>query len=109
MPYACGIARNVFRKYLRRRYRDSVHEPLSDGLSMPQGRVPADPEARRRLLARAMRRLSALDAEVIRLTLQGHRARDVAHRLRLSPAVVRIRKHRAIRKLSAAVPRQTFL
>jgi RNA polymerase sigma factor (sigma-70 family) len=102
--FVLGTARNVLNSYARAHAGITRPVPLTEDLL----RLPAPAESRwvehRRLVAVALKGLSAEDRLVLRLTfVDGLAPREIAARLGLGMEVVRARKSRAIKRVVEAV------
>lgn len=105
LPWLLGVARNVLRDNIRAEVRrDSLarelHSWRSDQADVAEG------VAERLAVLRAMTALSEDDREILILVAwQGLTPRDAAKVLGCTPAAVRVRLHRARKRLVAAVDR----
>jgi RNA polymerase sigma-70 factor (ECF subfamily) len=102
--YLCGTARHLASKHLRTRRRDSGQKP--------EGEISAEDGPEERLCksehsvlaARALRHLAVIDQKILMWTLtDGLTSVEIGNRLNRSPASVRQRKLRALRRARADV------
>jgi RNA polymerase sigma factor (sigma-70 family) len=103
--YVCATARNRVSQFLRtrsvKRSADSQPEPVLDRFDPEKSLENAE---RRRLALSAIKRLSAADRKILRLTLvEGLKPKEIAARLGLKPEVVRKRRSRAVRRAREAI------
>jgi RNA polymerase sigma-70 factor (ECF subfamily) len=106
--FVLGIARIVAKNHIRRRIDRQAREEtlpadLIDRLSGPLGQARADEAARERSVRAALDALPQADRDIVLLTLDGRKPREIAAALQLSPDVVRQRKFRAIQKIAASL------
>jgi RNA polymerase sigma-70 factor (ECF subfamily) len=91
------VAHNVAADHVARAVRGPARVPLEEIEALPAAANP-EAEAAERLvlerLAQLVRRLPALDAQVIVLWLEGERARDISEITGLSEGAVNVRVHR---------------
>jgi len=91
------VAHNVAADHVAKAVRGPARVPLQEVEELPDVANP-ETEAAERLvlerLAELVRRLPALDAQVIVLWLEGERARDIADITGLSEGAVNVRVHR---------------
>jgi RNA polymerase sigma-70 factor, ECF subfamily len=106
LAWACGVARNEVRNFLRHRGRDRV--VLSDKLmnDLADLRLQEQPllEERRSLLARCMKKLSFLARELIERCYQGEESIGaIARQFRTTPNALYLRLRRIRRELMECV------
>jgi len=97
VSWACGVARNEVRNFLRQKQRGGVY--LSDELmdQVAQERLKSERmlERRRRLLAECLERLQARHRRLIeRCYLGEDPIKRIAQKLRLTPSALYMRLHR---------------
>lgn len=98
--FVMGTARNLANGYRRRRARRPPEEALDADLAADPAAGIVDRERRRRVFEQAQH-LDDIDRSIVGLTLaQGLTPAEIARLLRMSPAVVRARKCRAIQRLA---------
>lgn len=98
-PWLFGVARRVLANYYRGEHRRLA---LGERLRMSLHEVVPAPEARGTVVELAMERLSVDDRELLRLVAWEALAREeIAMVLQISRATVRVRLHRARRRLLA--------
>jgi RNA polymerase sigma factor (sigma-70 family) len=102
-PWLFGVARRVLANYHRgERRRVALADRLRDSLTTAL--VPAEVTESQSCVVAAMEQLSEDDREILRLVAWEDLARDeIAHVMGLSRAAVRLRLHRARRRLAAAM------
>lgn len=91
------VAHNVAADHVAKAVRGPTRVPLEEIDALPAAADPEAEAAERLVLeriARLVRRLPALDAQVIMLWLEGERARDIAQITGLSEGAVNVRVHR---------------
>lgn len=103
-PWLRAIARHKLTDYLRKRgFRDHVN--IDDYADFLEATNNTDPE----IFADSQRLLAGLPARqrqiVEEISLEGHRAVDVAARLGMSEGAVRIALHRALKALASSYRR----
>lgn len=92
------VAHNVAADHVAKAVRGPARVPLEQIEELPASTDPEAEAAERLVLQRIaelIRRLPALDAQVIVLWLEGERARDIAEITGLSEGAVNVRVHRA--------------
>jgi RNA polymerase sigma factor (sigma-70 family) len=108
-PFVLAIARNV----LNNHYRASVRQPesleLPDDLpDLSSASETAEAEERESLAMEAISNLEPTDRSILQMILiDGLKPGAIAHRLNLSPDVVRQRKLRAIRRVTGLLLRSS--
>jgi RNA polymerase sigma-70 factor (ECF subfamily) len=104
--FVYGIARNVANNYVRRRQGEPIAAPLEHAMLVADAEQEMLDRARRALAARALESLSKDDRAVLTLTLvEGLKPGEIAARLRLGVDVVRTRKSRALKRITAEIER----
>jgi RNA polymerase sigma-70 factor (ECF subfamily) len=99
-PWVAAIARNKIVDALRRRGR-RIEVPIDTVLEALAIDEPHD-EEQAHDLERALGRLNPRQRDVVRaVSLEGHSAREVAARLRMSEVAVRVTLHRSLKALAA--------
>jgi RNA polymerase sigma-70 factor (ECF subfamily) len=99
-----GIARNAANSYFRTRSRYPVPSALPDSIAAPSVDDPVELVERRRLMSRALASVTKTDRRILMLTLfEGLKPGEIAERLGLNDDVVRARKSRALRRVTARV------
>lgn len=91
------VAHNVAASHVEKAMRGPERVPLEDMESLPDAADPEGEAAERLVIARIaelVRRLPALDAQVIVLWLEGENAREIGEITGLSPGAVNVRVHR---------------
>ncbi|MFA1548985.1 RNA polymerase sigma factor [Actinomadura chokoriensis] len=108
LPWLLGVARNVLRDAHRARVRsESFTAELGRGAARPAGDIAED-VAERLAVLRAMAALPERDREIlILIAWQGLTPQEAAKVVRCSPAALRVRLHRARRRLLRAAERET--
>ena len=102
--FVFGTARNLINNYLRSRARVPAHDPLDDEVLATHTPDLLEDAERSRLMRRAMSALDETSRTILMLTLgEGLKPGDIAHRLGLTPEVVRTRKSRALRLVAERV------
>jgi RNA polymerase sigma-70 factor (ECF subfamily) len=106
--YILGIARILAKNHLRKRFdeqsrEDELPAELVDRLAGPLGQARMEELERERSVRAALDELPAADREILLLTLDGRKPREIAERLQLAPDVVRQRKFRAIQKIASSL------
>ncbi|MEU8342025.1 RNA polymerase sigma factor [Actinomadura meyerae] len=103
LPWLLGVARNVLRDGHRARVRrESFTAELGRSVARAEGDIAED-VAERLAVLRAMAALPEADREVlILIAWQGLTPREAAKVMRCSPAALRVRLHRARRRLLRA-------
>ncbi len=95
-----GTARNLINNYLRVRARRAESELDAAQIIGTDPHEELETRERRRVLQRELQALSALDQQILLLSLvDGHALDEVALRLRMSHEAVRARKSRAVKRL----------
>jgi RNA polymerase sigma-70 factor, ECF subfamily len=98
------LAKNHIRRQIDQRSReDELPETLVDRLSGPLGQARIEEAERERSVRAALDALPQADRDIVLLTLDGRKPREIAATLRLTPDVVRQRKFRAIQKIAASL------
>ena len=98
------LAKNHIRRQIDQRSReDELPENLVDRLSGPLGQARIEEAERERSVRAALDALPQADRDIVLLTLDGRKPREIAAALRLTPDVVRQRKFRAIQKIAASL------
>ncbi|GAA1791081.1 RNA polymerase sigma factor [Actinomadura chokoriensis] len=107
LPWLLGVARNVLRDGHRARVRrESFTAELGRWAARPVGDIAED-VAERLAVLRAMAALPEQDREVlILIAWQGLTPREAAGVVRCSPAALRVRLHRARRRLLRAAEQE---
>ncbi|WP_067636800.1 RNA polymerase sigma factor [Actinomadura latina] len=107
LPWLLGVARNVLRDGRRAEVRrESFTAEFARWAARPAGDI-ADDVAERLAVLRAMAALPEQDREIlILIAWQGLTPRDAAKVVRCSPAALRVRLHRARRRLLRAAAGQ---
>jgi RNA polymerase sigma-70 factor (ECF subfamily) len=106
--FILGIARILARNHVRRRIDRQSREfalpaEIGDRLAGPLAQARLE-EAERVLSVRAaLNELPHADREIVLLTLEGRKPREIAATLQITADVVRQRKFRAIQKLSTSL------
>ena len=104
--FVYGIARNVANNYVRRRQGEPLAAPLEPAMLVADAEQEMLDRAQRALAARALDSLSKDDRDVLTLTLvEGLKPGEIAARLRLGVDVVRTRKSRALKRITAEIER----
>jgi len=91
------VAHNVAADHVAKAVRGPSRVPLEEIEALPDAANPETQAAERLVLERIaelVRRLPALDAQVIVLWLEGERARDIAEITGLSEGAINVRVHR---------------
>ncbi|RKS79728.1 RNA polymerase sigma-70 factor (ECF subfamily) [Actinomadura pelletieri DSM 43383] len=103
LPWLLGVARNVLRDRHRAQVRDEAfHAELGRWTARPTGDIAED-VAERLAVLRAMATLPDADREILILVAwQGLSPREAARVVGCSPAALRVRLHRARRRLVRA-------
>jgi RNA polymerase sigma-70 factor (ECF subfamily) len=105
-PWMYTLARNACLDHLRSRPLAAATEVEMDERSSPEPGAFAETAGREevRLLQRAFRRLSAAERELLVLArLEGRRYQEIAELLECSVGAVKVRVHRAVRRLQELV------
>jgi RNA polymerase sigma-70 factor (ECF subfamily) len=102
--YVHGVARNLLNNFYRRRSSLPPSEPIEDHAA----RLPAADDApgreRRAVVERAVAELEPVDRQVLSFILgEGLTAAEIALRLGVSPEAVRMRKSRALRRVTERI------
>lgn len=106
LPWLLGVARNVLRDGHRARVRRESSAAELGRAARPAGDIAED-VAERLAVLRAMAALPEADREVlILIAWQGLTPREAAEVVRCSPAALRVRLHRARRRLLRAAERE---
>ncbi len=110
LRWACGVARNEVRNFLRRRSRDRVvlSEKLLDNLA--EVRLEAQPllEERRSLLAACMKKLDFIARELLdRCYAERESIKQIARQFRTTPNAVYLRLRRIRRELMECIEQGT--
>jgi RNA polymerase sigma-70 factor (ECF subfamily) len=101
--FVLGTARNLANNHVRTRRLRPRAEPLPDELPQAPGPDAMEVRERAEALRRALSHLAPLDRRILDLVVvDGHRSHEVAARLGLTADVVRARKCRALKRLSAS-------
>ena len=100
-----GIARNLANNHVRvrsvRRSREDALPPeLSDRLAAPLRSAQVEESKREDRVRQALDVLQQGDRDILLLTLEGRKPREIAASLQLAPEVVRQRKVRAIQRIA---------
>jgi RNA polymerase sigma-70 factor (ECF subfamily) len=104
--FVYGVARNLVNNYHRRRQGAPVEVPLDPATFGAPATDALEDDEKRAIAERAIGSLEAADREILTLTLvEGLKSGAIAARLRLSSDVVRARKSRALKKVTAEVQR----
>ncbi len=82
---------------------EALPADLIDRLSGPLGQARGDEAERERSVRAALDALPQADRDVVLLTLDGRKPREIASALQMSPDVVRQRKFRAIQKIATSL------
>ena len=99
-PWVAAIARNKIVDALRRHGR-RIEVPIE---SVLETLCPDEPQAEEQAhdLEKALERLNPRQRDVVRaVSLEGHSAREVAARLKMSEGAVRVMLHRSLKALAA--------
>jgi RNA polymerase sigma factor (sigma-70 family) len=100
--FVMGTARNLANGYCRKRARRPVEQELGDDCARWDGAPYVEHQDRLRVVFDRMQALDDVDRSIVGLTLaQGLGPNEIARALHMSPMVVRTRKSRAIRRLTA--------
>ena len=110
--FILGIARILSQESHSQEDRPAMREEalpadLIDRLSGPLGQARRDEAERERSVRAALDALPQADRDVVLLTLDGRKPREIASALQMSPDVVRQRKFRAIQKIATWTLSQT--
>ncbi len=101
--FVLGVARNTANNHLRG-VRRRAESPLDEVVLAMAVEEERESREREDAVARGLGELAAPDREVLLLTLvEGLNPRDIARRLDVSSEVVRQRKSRAIKRITAAI------
>ena len=105
--FVYGVGRNIANNYLRRQQGAPLVVPLEPESVIDPRRPDSLEERQQRLLAqRALAALPAGEREVLMLTLvDGLKPAEIAARLRQGVDVIRTRKSRALKKVTAEIHR----
>ncbi len=106
--YILGIVRILVKNHIRRRIdqqsrEDELPAELIDRIAGPLGQARMEEAERERSVREALDELPQSDREIVLLTLDGRKPREIAAALRLAPDVVRQRKSRAIQKIALSL------
>ena len=106
--YILGIARILAKNHIRRRIdqqsrEDELPAELIDRIAGPLGQARMEEAERERSVREALDELPQSDREIVLLTLDGRKPREIAATLRIAPDVVRQRKSRAIQKIALSL------
>jgi RNA polymerase sigma factor (sigma-70 family) len=106
--YILGIARILAKNHIRRRIdqqsrEDELPVELMDRIAGPLGQARMEEAERERSVREALDDLPPSDREIVLLTLDGRKPREIASTLRIAPEVVRQRKSRAIQKIALSL------
>jgi RNA polymerase sigma-70 factor (ECF subfamily) len=102
--FVLATARNHVFTHFRERSREPRMEEVSPELTAPRIEDRLEAKERMEILRKALRRLSADEREILRLTTIDRLAPDqIAARLNLAPEAVRKRKSRALKKLADVI------
>jgi RNA polymerase sigma factor (sigma-70 family) len=101
-----GVARNLANNAIRRRSGEPQPSELRHDMLIGDSEQEMIDRSQRQLASRALASLQRDDREVLKLSLvDGLRPGEIAARLRLGVDVVRTRKSRALKRISAEVQR----
>jgi RNA polymerase sigma-70 factor (ECF subfamily) len=110
LPWILRVARNVCIDHLRRRQArpPSVDVPVEDGPEVPDRRPDPheswETEDRRRVVYKALEKMSEQDREIILLKdIQGLELRQIADMLKIPVGTVKSRSHRARIQLARVI------
>src|SRR5690242_20258670 len=103
--YILGIARilaknHIRKKILQRTREDELPAEVLDRVSGAMASARAEEEERESSVRRALEELPAADRDIVLLTLDGRKPREIAATLQIAPDLVRQRKFRAIQKIA---------
>lgn len=99
-----GTARNLANNHERNRRKHPPDEPLSNDFADPRVIEQLDLAERIAVVKEALRGFDATDRAILLLTLvQGFKPGEIAEQVGLTPALVRTRKSRALKKLTDRV------
>jgi RNA polymerase sigma-70 factor (ECF subfamily) len=106
--FILGIARIVAKNHIRTRIDRQAREEelpaeLIDRLSAPLHDARREEEDRERSVRAALEELTQADREIVLMTLDGRKPREIAAALEISSDVVRQRKFRAIQKIASSL------
>jgi len=100
-----GIARNLANNHVRvrslqRTREDELPPDLGERLAAPLSHAKAEEARREDSVRQALGSLPPADRDIVLLTLEGRKPREIAASLQLPPDVVRQRKVRAIQRIA---------
>jgi RNA polymerase sigma-70 factor (ECF subfamily) len=103
-----GVARNLANGHIRtqsiRRPRETALGPeLADRIAAPVTHASEEGEALEKSVQRALSTLESGDRDILLMTIQGRKPREIAQSLELSSETVRQRKCRAMQRLRDSV------
>jgi RNA polymerase sigma factor (sigma-70 family) len=103
--YILGIARILAKNYVRQKIDRQAREnelpaEVVDRLAGSLAHARLEEAERQRSVRTALADLSRTDREIVLMTLEGRKPREIAAALEISPDVVRQRKFRAIQRLT---------
>ena len=103
-----GIARNLANNHVRvrsiqRAREDELPADLDDRLAAPVSHAKAEEALREDRVRQALGTLQQADRDIVLLTLEGRKPREIAASLQIPPDVVRQRKVRAIQRIADSV------
>lgn len=106
--FILGIVRILAKNHIRRRIdrqsrEDELPAELIDRLAGPLGQARLEEAERERNVRAALDALPAADRDIVLLTLDGRKPREIAAALQITPDVVRQRKFRAIQKIATSL------
>ncbi len=110
LPWACGIAHNEVRNFLRRRGRDRVllSEKMMNELADVRAEQQPLLDRRRRLLAECMKKLDFLAREMIERSYAGRESFGaIARQFRITPNALYLRLRRIRRELMECIDQGT--
>lgn len=105
--FITGVARHVAITYLRDLARQKQIRPVTLEAAVPEGELAVQRAERRVRLEHALDRLSPPDREILTRLLQSEKLGAVAHSLGITPAAVRQRKHRALKRVAGFLHEST--
>uniref|UniRef100_Q027T9 RNA polymerase, sigma-24 subunit, ECF subfamily n=1 Tax=Solibacter usitatus (strain Ellin6076) TaxID=234267 RepID=Q027T9_SOLUE len=106
--YILGIARILAKNHIRKRIDQQSREEelpaeVRDRIAGPLGQARMEEAERERSVREALDELPGADREIVLLTLDGRKPREIAATLGMAPDVVRQRKSRAIQKIALSL------
>lgn len=105
--FVYSTARNLAREHLRQQERHASLESRGD-LRLAAASDPVEDDERRKVLQRAIARLSRVDRRILLLTLvHGLTPKEVGRSVGMNPELVRTRKSRALKKVTEMVRQMT--